>query len=114
MSEFTYRGTRLIALNDRGNPIGEDHPRAKLTNAEVELIHELANPTDGAKPLSQREIARKFEISRGTVGDIMSFRRRAVYAVGWRRVQVTLGGRPLAGPSSPPKGDAASTLHPKK
>lgn len=83
-----YRNTRMVGVNDKGNRVGEDHPMATLTNAEVDLIHELRNPTDGSSPLSYGEIARKFEISKGTVFDIISGRRRVVYPTGFRRVAI--------------------------
>lgn len=86
------RNTRLVAVNDRGRRVGEDHHRAKLTDDEVELIRELAHPSDGAEPMPHRTIAEKFEISRGTVADIVSFRRRASYPVGWRRVRLVING----------------------
>jgi hypothetical protein len=82
-----YRGSRLVGVNARGDYVGEDHPRAKLSDAEVDLIRELADPLDGAAPLSHRQIAEKFCISRGTVGDIVSCRRRAVIPESYRRVR---------------------------
>lgn len=84
-----FRDTRLVGIDDRGIRVGEDHQRATLTNAEVDLIHELRNPTDGAQPLSFGEIARKFEISKGTVYDIISGRKRISYATRWKRIPCT-------------------------
>lgn len=63
---------RMIAVNDRGRPIGEDHPRAKLSNHEVELVLALL-----AEGLSQRRVAVIMEISRRTVRDIQAGRTRA-------------------------------------
>jgi hypothetical protein len=93
MREITRKGTELVGLNENRRRVGEYHPRCSLTDQEVDLIRELADPSDGSKPMSQREIAAKFEISRGTVGDIVSFRRRASYPTGWLRVKLTIGGR---------------------
>lgn len=84
-----YRDTRMVSINDRGDRVGEDHPRARLSDHEVALIRELADPLDGSVPLSHRAIAAKFEISRGTVGDIVSCRRRAVVPSGYKRIAVT-------------------------
>jgi hypothetical protein len=97
MQLIDVRGTKLVGVDAKGNRLGEDHPRAKLSNEEVELIRELANPSDGAASMPQRLIAEKFEISRGTVADIVTFRRRASYPVGWRRVRVQINGRELVG-----------------
>ena len=90
MERFPYAQSRMVAVNDRGDRLGEDHPRAKLTNADIDLIRELADPSDGAKPLSHRQIAEKFEISRGTVGDIVSCRRRANTPAGYRRIALVI------------------------
>ena len=83
--------TRLVGVSETGRRVGEDHPRATLTDHEVELIRQLAE-----EGMSHRMIAEKFEISRGTVGDIVSFRRRASYPVGWRRVRVVIRGVDIA------------------
>jgi hypothetical protein len=85
-----YGESRMVGVNDKNYRVGEDHQCAKLSDAEVDLIHELRNPTDGAKPLSFGEIARKFEVSKGTVYDIINFRRRATAAVGYRRVKLSV------------------------
>lgn len=79
--EIVFKGTKLVGVDERGNRVGEDHPRAHLSNHEVDLIRDLA---EGG--MAQRMIAEKFEISRGTVSDIVRFRRRASYPVGFRRV----------------------------
>jgi hypothetical protein len=91
----TYRGSKLVGIDERGNRCGEDHPRAKLSDAEVELIRELAEPSDGSTPMAKAEIARKFEVRRSTVSDIVHFRQRASYPVGWRRVMVTVRGHDI-------------------
>ena len=70
---------RSVTVNDAGYPIGQDHHRAKLTDHDVWLILQLI-----AEKVSQRQIAKKFEISRGTVSDIASGRRRGQTATGQR------------------------------
>jgi hypothetical protein len=84
-----YANTKLVGVNERGDRVGEDHPRAKLSDAEVDLIRELLDPLDGAKPMSHRQVAAKFEISRGTVADIASCRRRAQVPSSFKRIPVT-------------------------
>ena len=78
MVSVSVRGKRrrYIEVNGRACVVGETHHRAKLTDADVDLIHALAEAG-----LSQRDIARKFDdipggISRSTVRDILSGRRR--------------------------------------
>ena len=78
---------RLVEKSELGCRVGETHHRAKLTNADIELIwalHELG--------LGYRRIAAKLDdipggISRGTVRDILTHRRRNVLAAGVRRTR---------------------------
>ena len=67
---------RYIEVNGRLCVVGETHHRAKLTDADVDLIHTLHEAG-----LSQRQIASKFDdlpggISRSTVRDVLSGRIR--------------------------------------
>lgn len=73
----TKLGKKLVALNERGCRIGEDHHRAKLTNADITQIFELHEAG-----LSYKQIADKFDdipggITRFTVRDIIKCRIRA-------------------------------------
>jgi len=63
---------KLVAVNEKGRRIGEDHPRAVLTNHEVDMIFELREIGWGYKRL-----AAKFEVSKRTIRDILKGRRRA-------------------------------------
>lgn len=81
MAVLAYASSRMIGVNDLNQPLGEDHHRARLSNAQVDEIRDLADAG-----WSQRRLATKFGVSRGTIGDIVRFRRRASYATGWRRV----------------------------
>lgn len=56
---------RLIAINERGIRIGEDHQGAKLTNAEVERLLELRD-----EGLTYQQLAEIFEISKSGVRHI--------------------------------------------
>jgi hypothetical protein len=94
--------TRLVGVDDRGNRVGEDHPRAKLSDDEVELIRQLyeEGQADPTKWLSMRAIAEKFECSIGNVCMIVNFNRRASYPVGWRRVRLVVRGHERDGTST--------------
>lgn len=70
---------RMVAINDRGRVIGEDHHRAKLTAHDVELIRAL-----GDEGMSQQQRAEKFEVSRRTIRDIDSGKNWSQLAVGYR------------------------------
>lgn len=71
-------GLRMINRNCKGYRIGESHPRARLTNADVELIFELRG-----EELSITEIAEKMECGRTTVYKIVTgkMRGQAIYQV---------------------------------
>lgn len=73
---------RLVGVNDRGLRVGQDHQRAKLSDAAVESIRRLAE--DG---MPHREIAVKFEVSVRTIDYICSYGRRAQTAVRYRAVE---------------------------
>lgn len=62
---------KKVAVNELGLRIGEDHPLAKLSDHDVELIRALA---EGG--MCYAVIAGKFEVSRVTIGRICRFERR--------------------------------------
>lgn len=76
---------RVVAVNDRGRRIGQDHPNAKLTDADVELIRDL-HESEG---LSYSALAEKFGVSKMAICYIVKCRRRDQAAADWRRVNVT-------------------------
>ncbi|HYF57355.1 MAG TPA: hypothetical protein VEA81_00210 [Burkholderiaceae bacterium] len=71
---------RLVAVNEYGRPIGQDHWRARLTDAECESMRRLRD--DG---FTYTQLAEKFEVSKSAVADIVKFRRRAQTPVAWHR-----------------------------
>jgi DNA invertase Pin-like site-specific DNA recombinase len=73
---------RIIGLNENGNRFGEEHHRARLSDAQVEEIRELYE--DGFS--SYRSLAKRFGVTKATIRDIVTFRRRAHYAVRWKKV----------------------------
>ena len=73
-------GTKVVAVNERGLAIGEDHPRAILKNSEVDLLLELRE-----EGYSYGWLALKFEISKSTVRGYCTGEIRAQYAAGYRR-----------------------------
>jgi Mor family transcriptional regulator len=74
-------GKRIVAVNEKGLRIGEDHQRAKLTDADVERIRQLH--ADG---MGYKTLARKFDVSPEAIRDIVKFRRRAQCVMGFRSV----------------------------
>ncbi|MEQ0776168.1 hypothetical protein ABLT15_28070 [Paraburkholderia tropica] len=74
---------RIVGVNERGLRVGQDHQRAKLSDAAVELIRALAE-----EGMPHRQIAAKFEVSVRTIDYICSYGRRAQTAVRYRAVEV--------------------------
>jgi len=71
---------KLVAVNERGLRIGQSHPRAKLTDTEVELVR-LLHERHG---FGYRRLAEKFEIGVSTARDICRYWSRAQIPSGWR------------------------------
>lgn len=77
----------LVGMSEKGARIGETHPRAKLSDADVDLIRDLHEAG-----LSYRQIVAKFDEedgprpSKSTVRDIVKCRRRWGRPVAWKRV----------------------------
>lgn len=74
---------RVVAVNERGLRIGEDHRLAKLTNVEIEMV--LALRDEG---WSYRRLAVKFEISKSAARMYCKGLRRCQSPAGWRTVEV--------------------------
>lgn len=86
--------TKIVGVDEHGNRVGEDHPRAVLTDHEVELIRQLYEERKPGDGMTMRVIAEKFEISVSHVCRIVNFSQRATYPVGYRRVAITVNGKP--------------------
>jgi len=64
-----------VQVNERGQRIGEGHRRAVLTDAEVDQLLEDRGPEDAPKH-SYSQLARKWKISKSSVRDFCTGRRR--------------------------------------
>jgi hypothetical protein len=76
---------RYVEVTQRGVRVGETHHRAKLSNADLDQIFALHEAG-----LGYRRIAQKFDdlqggISRYTIRDVLTFRRRITLAGGVKR-----------------------------
>ena len=83
--------TKLVAVNDQGRRIGETHPRAKLTDHEVDLIRDLVESlvSDGkTKKEAYALAAQKFETCWDNVRSIDLCRRRGSAPAKFKRVPV--------------------------
>lgn len=69
---------RLVPVDEHGLRIGQDHHRARLTDAEVDLVrelHEAGMPYDA--------LAKKFAVSKWSIGRICRYERRASTPARW-------------------------------
>ena len=74
---------KLVALNENGNRIGEHHPLAKLTDAEVTVMLELRD-----EGFSYAWLAAKFEVSKSCARWICTGRNRSQSVARMVRVSV--------------------------
>lgn len=77
---------KVVAVNERGLRIGEDHPNVRYTDGEVAMV--LGLYADG---WGYKRIAKALEMPKTTVRDICKGRRRGQYAVKFKRVCVADG-----------------------
>lgn len=69
-----------VAVDERGQRIGESHHKADLTDHEVDLIRELREK-DG---YSYSALALKFEVPKVTIQMICTYKRRAATIARWK------------------------------
>ena len=78
---------KTVAVNEAGLRIGEDHPNAKLTDAEVEMIRQLHE-----EGVCYECLAVKFEVSKWAIGRICRYERRAQIPADFKAVHIPGGG----------------------
>ena len=78
---------KLIAINEHGLRIGEDHHNARYTNGEIDMVHELRENGWGYK-----RISKSLEMPVRTVRDICNGRRHCQTPAGWRHIPNTGSG----------------------
>lgn len=72
---------RLVAVNECGQRIGQDHPRAVLTDHQIDLLLDLRDEGWG-----YRRLAKVFQISRTAVKRYCKGEMRAQHAARYKRV----------------------------
>jgi hypothetical protein len=70
------RARRYVAINDTGHRIGEGHPRAKLSDEQVEEMRQLYEQGDHG----YRRLSTLFGVPKRTVRDIVLLKRRNQWA----------------------------------
>lgn len=77
--------TTTVAINETGHRIGDSHPRAKLTNREVELLLRLRL----VERWTYVRLAAKFGVSKSCVAWICQGRKRCQTPAAWKSVHLT-------------------------
>lgn len=77
---------KFVAVNERGLRIGQDHPKAVLTDAEVARLLDLHEQGFG-----QKRLAEMFDVSRRTVRGYLSGRTRCQLPAGFREGRMSPG-----------------------
>lgn len=62
---------KLVALNERGRVVGQEHPRARLLDWEVDQVLDLVE-----SGFSYAKVAEKFGVSKSCIAHIATGRRR--------------------------------------
>lgn len=76
----------LRAINERGHLIGETHPRAKLTDRQVDELRDMYEE----ESWSISHLAQWFGLSVSTVHSIVTYRTRAQTPAAWRKGKTIL------------------------
>lgn len=74
----------VVGCNESGKRVGEDHPNAKLTDHEVDLILEMRD-----EGFSYGEIAKMFEVSKSQVRNIITGLKRCQIPVRFKTVHLS-------------------------
>jgi len=73
---------KLVAIGETGKRIGEDHPKAKLSNAQVDEVFEMRE-----KGKSYKQIAKHFGVSKASIQWIVQCRTRAQWPVKFKEIR---------------------------
>ena len=79
VKRYTY------AVDEFGHPLGEAHHNAKLSDADVEFIRDIYD--EGMA--SYGTLAHVFGVSKATIRNIVTFRKRATTPAGYRTVEAS-------------------------
>ncbi len=71
-----------VPVSDYGHPIGEHHHKAKISDADVELMRQLKEQGQALKEINERFP----DVSECTIRDICLYKKRATTPARWRKV----------------------------
>ncbi len=72
-AEARAKPNRMVWLGESGKVVGEDHPNARLTDAQVDEIRELREDHG----MKYHELALMFGVHKQTIAKICQYQRRA-------------------------------------
>lgn len=75
--------SKIVAVNENGRRIGEDHPRSKLSDEQVDRIRDLHEYHD----MTYEQLAAMYQVPKTTIASICQYMRRAQTPFGWKRLQ---------------------------
>lgn len=73
---------KYVALNERGQRIGEGHPNATISDATVDLIRDMREEDN----MTYDAIAKQLNICKELVAKICRYERRAQTPDRWKKV----------------------------
>lgn len=74
---------KFVGISEQGKRCGETHPRARLTDHDIDLILTLREEHG----LTYQQLADKFDVKKSTIADICKYRRRTARPVRWKRTK---------------------------
>lgn len=74
---------KLVAIGENNRRIGEDHPKAVLTNAQIDQVFDMRE-----RGMSYGQIAMRLKVSKASIRDILSCRTRSQWAVRFKEIEV--------------------------
>jgi hypothetical protein len=74
----------VLAVNERGIRIGEDHQNAKLSNEQIDRIRDLHEDHN----LTYRQLAAMFSVSFSMIAGVCQYRRRAQTPFGYKTLRI--------------------------
>lgn len=75
--------SKIVAVNENGRRIGEDHPRSKLSDEQVDRIRDLHEYHD----MTYEQLAAMYQVPKTTIASICQYMRRAQTPFGWKKLR---------------------------
>jgi len=76
---------KTVKLSEKNRRIGDDHPKAKLTDEEIEEIRSLYDD----EMYGYTALARKFNVPKSTIAMICRYERRNTFVARSKTVHIT-------------------------